>query len=168
MPPRAPLRTPSLSKIPTELPKIPPGESKYSDRFKAKVEPVTNAKPDITSATEFPSLFKSAIAMPNMVIMPKTLPSISFADKVKQMALAEETTKAQAAADRIRRQQEEQRELRESEQYASIYSGRSAPVHEDSWNTPCNDDNDGWTPGTPEFGREEFLNQEEDDGWSNN
>ena len=82
------------------------------------------------------------------------------------MVLAEETTKAQAEANRIRRQQEEQRELREREQYASIYSGRPAAApQEDSWNSPC--DEEEWTPGTPEFGREEFLNQEENDDWSN-
>jgi hypothetical protein len=101
-----------------------------------------------------------------MILMPKTTPSISFADKVKQMALAEATTKAQAEAERIRRDQENQREQRERERYASIYSGRStAAPQEDSWNSPC--DEDEWMPGTPEFGKDEFLNQPEDDDWSN-
>jgi hypothetical protein len=165
LPPRAPLRIPSLSKI-SEPPssKIPPGESKYSDRFKGKPEDTkADAKPDITSAAEFPSLFKGP--PPNMILMPKTVPSISFADKVKQMALAEATTKAQAEAERIRRDQENQREQRERERYASIYSGRStAAIQEDSWNSPCDDE---WTPGTPEFGKDEFLNGPEDDDWSN-
>ena len=160
------MRVPSVSKISEPpSPKIPPGESKYSDRFKAKPEEIKpNATPDITSATEFPSLFKGP--QPNMVIMPKTLPSISFAEKVKQMALAEATTKAQAEADQIRRDQENQREQRERERYASIYGNRStAAPPDDSWNSPC--DEEEWTPGTPEFGREEFLSQPEDDGWSN-
>jgi hypothetical protein len=163
------MRIPSLSKISTEppSPKIPPGESKYSDRFKEKPEETkADAKPDITSTAEFPSLFKSPLAMPNMIVMPKTVPSISFAEKVKQMALAEATTKAQAEAERIRRDQENQRELRERERYASLYGNRStAAIQENSWNTSCDDDE--WTPGTPEFGKDEFLNQPEDDGWSN-
>jgi hypothetical protein len=160
------MRIPSLSKISTEppSPKTPPGESKYSDRFKAVVEVKSDAKPDITSTAEFPSLFKGS--QPNMIVIPKTVPSISFAEKVKQMALAEATTKAQAEAERIRRDQENQREQRERERYASLYVNRStAAPQEDSWNTPC--DEDEWTPGTPEFGKEEFLNQPEDDDWSN-
>ena len=103
--------------------------------------------------------------MPNMVVMPKTLPVISFADKVKQMVLTEATTKAQAAAERIRKQQEDQREQFERERYTSLgRSTNTVPRQEDSWDT-SNDD--GWTPGTPEFGREEFLHDEEDNDWSN-
>ena len=158
MPPRAPNRLPSISKIPTE----PPSESKYSDRFKAKVMPKPEPKLDITSATDFPTLGRSPIVMPNMVIMPKN--TISFADKVKQMALAEATTKAQAEAERIRKQQEDFREQLEQNRYVPFHSTPSIKARpEDTWDT--NYEEDEWTPGTPEFGREEFLH--EDDGWSN-
>jgi len=126
--------------------------------------PKPETKLDITSATDFPSLFKSAVVMPNMVLMPKTLPPISFADKVKQMALAEETTKAQAATERIRKQQEEQREQFERERYVPFHSAPSIRPPQDTWDTPCEDE---WTPGTPEFGREEFMHEEEDNDWSN-
>jgi hypothetical protein len=99
--------------------------------------------------------------MPNMVIMPKTLPPISFAEKVKQMALTEATTKAQAEADRIRKQQEEQREQFERERHVPFHSA-TRPPQEDAWDTYYEEED---LPGTPEFGREEFLHEEDD--WSN-
>jgi len=97
--------------------------------------------------------------------MPKTVPTISFADKVKQMALAEATTKAQAEAERIRKQQEEQREQFERERYIPFHSAPSItrpPPH--AWDTPYEEED---LPGTPEFGREEFMHEEEDNDWSN-
>jgi hypothetical protein len=98
-----------------------------------------------------------------MVIMPKTLPPISFAEKVKQMALTEATTKAQAEAERIRKQQEDFREQLERERYVPFHSAPSIkPSQEDAWDTHYEEED---LPGTPEFGREEFMH--EDDGWSN-
>lgn len=145
-------------------PSAPPGEepAKYSDRFKQKLVPKADEKPSITSTTDFPALGRGPV-QPNLVVMPK--PLVSFATKVKQMALAEETTKAQLQAERIRRQQEEHKEQIERELYSSIYSTTKSTRKDDSWDTTTYED-DEWHSGTPEFGAEEFLNQEEDDGWS--
>ena len=152
MPPRAPLRLPSNSKMaPT-----PEEPSKYSDRFKKAVVPTLMPKPDISSPTEFPSLIRAPVIMPNMVVMPK----ISFADKVKQMAETEEKAKVHAEAVRSMKQKEEQREHLERERYTSIF--RPKPM-EDTWSSSYNEED---LPGTPEFGRDEFL--QEDDGWTEN
>ena len=149
MPPKAPLRLPSNSKM-------APEPSKYSDRFKKAVEPTPPPKVNISSPTDFPSLTRAPVIMPNMVVMPK----ISFADKVKQMAETEEKAKVHAEAVRSMKQKEEQRENLEKERYSSIF--RSKPM-EDSWSSSYTEED---LPGTPEFGRDEFL--QEDDGWTEN
>jgi len=138
-------------------PPKPEEPSKYSDRFKKAVVPTLMPKPDISSPTEFPSLTRAPVIMPNMVVMPK----ISFADKVKQMAETEEKAKIHAEAVRSMKQKEEQRENLEKERYSSIF--RPRPM-EDAWSSSSYTEED--LPGTPEFGREEFL-QEEDD-WTEN
>jgi hypothetical protein len=86
--------------------------------------------------------------MPNMVVMP----AISFATKVKEMAAAEAAAKEKAAAEVLLQQEQAKKESFQQNLYASIYkhSNRSTAPQEDSWDTE----------GTPEFGREEFLNQD--------
>ena len=91
------------------------------------------------------------------------MPKISFADKVKQMAEAEEKAKLHAEAVRSLKQKEEQRENLEKERYSSIFRppSQTQPM-EDAWSSYTEED----LPGTPEFGRDEFI--QEDDGWTEN
>jgi len=71
VPNRAPLRVPSLPKLPPEPPK-----GNYSDRFK-KVPETLNSN----STKDFPSLTPQA---QNEIVVPKILP-VSFADKVRHI-----------------------------------------------------------------------------------
>jgi len=142
------------------LPKEP--ATLYSDRFKKAQTPTPQTKvPDLSSTKEFPSLFRSAVVMPNTVIMPK----VSFADKVKQMAEAEEQAKKRAEQETHLRLERERHEAFANEQFSG-FQRHTVVTTKDTWST--HEEEDLEYPGTPEFGREEFLHQEEEpeDGWN--
>jgi len=160
MPNRAPLRLPSNSNVEPPLPKEP--ATLYSDRFKKAQTPAPQTKvPDLSSTKEFPSLFKSAIVQPNMVIMPK----VSFADKVKQMAEAEEQAKKRAEQETLLRLERERHEAFANEQFSG-FRPHAVATATDTWST--REEEELEYPGTPEFGREGFLHEEEEneDGWT--
>jgi len=152
LPPRASLRTPSQSAPPP--PKL---EGNYSDRFKNRtaatvVAPVPAPTASSSSFTDFPAL-KGPIVIPNMVVMPTVKPAISFATKVKEMVATEIAAKEKAATEALLREQEAKKDAFHQGLYESIFqreSKRSVP-QADSW------DSEEYG-GTPEFGREEFLN----------
>ena len=158
LPPRASLRTQSQSGPPP-----PKSEGNYSDRFKNRsgttvatvVAPVAAPIADATSFTDFPVL-KGAVVMPNMVVMPSTRPTISFAAKVKEMVATETAAKEKAAAEALLKEQEAKKDAFHQGLYASIFTReRREPVPQtDSW------DQEDYG-GTPEFGREEFLRFED-------
>jgi len=155
LPPRASLRTNSQP---------PQPKGNYSDRFvkkAAEAAATPESKVDIKSNKDFPSLLsKAPIVMPNMVV----LPAISFASKVKTLVATLEDTKQKQLAAAALQKEEEKKELLEQDRYTHLYrhNVKTTPK-EDTWNVA----DDSWG-GTPEFGKEEFLHQEDEgeDAWS--
>ena len=153
LPPRAPsLRTPSQPP--------PRPEGNYSDRFKNRtaatvVAPVAAPIADATSYKDFPVL-KGPIVAPNLVVMPPARPAISFATKVKELVAAEMAANEKAAAEALLKAEEAKKDAFHRGLYASIFTreSRNTAPQTDSW--------DPEEPGgTPEFGREEFLQYDE-------
>ena len=157
LPPRASLRTQSQS-----APPPPKTEGNYSDRFKNRSAATSTsvATPvaitaDATSFTDFPVL-KGPIVTPNMVVMPSSKPTISFATKVKEMVAAETAAKERATAAALLQKEQAKKDAFQQGLYESIFKRESkGPVPQtDSW------DQEEYS-GTPEFGREEFLHFED-------
>jgi hypothetical protein len=155
MPPRASLRTNSQP---------PQPKGNYSDRFLKKATEAATApesKVDVKSTKDFPSLLsKAPVVVPNMVVMP----AITFASKVKTLVATLEETKQKELAAAALKKEAEKKELLEQERYTHLYRHNVKTMpKEDTWNAQTED---SWG-GTPEFGREEFLHQEdEEDAWS--
>ena len=154
LPPRAPsLRTTSQPP--------PKPEGNYSDRFKNRtaatvVAPIPPPTADVTSHKDFPVL-KGPVIIPNLVVMPPARPAISFATKVKQLVATETAAKEKAAAEKLLKDEEAKKDEFHRNLYASIFTHTRTPVSSDSW--------DQEEPGgTPEFGREEFLRFEDNQG----
>ena len=167
LPPRAPMRVPSLSKISTEppLPKITAEDSpkgNYADRFKKQqttaVPTSINKTLDLSSTADFPSLGKNTVIVPTQIKN-----SISFADKVKQMAANEEKAKQRAQEEAALREQLAEKERLEYSQYIHTFQMRkNAMIPEDDWNETPQDD---WQPTTPPYNNEDFpdLHKEADE-----
>jgi hypothetical protein len=94
-----------------------------------------------------------------MVILPK----VSFADKVKQMAEAEEQAKKRAEQEALLRLERERHEAFQNEQFSG-FRPHAVATTTDTWST--HEEEEPEYPGTPEFGREEFLPEDEEDGWT--
>ena len=159
MPPRASLRTNSQP---------PQPKGNYSDRFLKKLVPEVAPKVDVKSNKDFPSLVsKAPIVMPNMVVMP----AITFASKVKTLVATLEEAKQKQLAAAALQKEEEKKELLEQDRYTHLYRRNVKTMpKEDTWNlstTETTTMDDSWG-GTPEFGREEFLPQEDEgeDAWN--
>jgi len=161
------MRVPSWSKISTEppLPKITAEDSpkgNYADRFKKQqttaVPTSINKTLDLSSTADFPSLGKNTVIVPTQI-----KPSISFADKVKQMAANEEKAKQRAQEEAALREQLAEKERLEYSQYIHTFQMRkNAMIPEDDWNETPQDD---WQPTTPPYNNEDFpdLHKEADE-----
>ena len=129
VPNRAPMRIPSLPKLPPEPPK-----GNYSDRFKKTPETLNS-----NSTKDFPSLTPQ---IQNEVVVPKTLP-VSFADKVKQIPEIKPIYRAEYV--------KKEYELRVAAYSTSVKDTLNTATIVDI------SGEEEWRPHTPEYGDNEYL-----------